>query len=50
MVNIFIIVFIVVIIIIYIHIFLTSVLVGSELSVSRPGKFIPGKEPAMSLR
>jgi hypothetical protein len=27
----------------YIHIFLTSVLVGGELSASRPGRFTPGK-------
>jgi hypothetical protein len=28
---------------VYIHIFLTSALVGGELSVSRPGRFTPGE-------
>jgi hypothetical protein len=29
----------------YIHAFLTSALVGGEWSASRPGRFIPEKEP-----
>jgi hypothetical protein len=28
---------------VYIHIFLTSALVGGELSISRPGRFTPGE-------
>jgi hypothetical protein len=31
---------------VYIHIFLTSALVGSEWSASRPGHFTPGKRAA----
>jgi hypothetical protein len=34
---------------IYIHIFLTSALVGGELSASRPGRFTPGKETAVPI-
>jgi hypothetical protein len=32
-----------------IHIFLTSALVGGEWSASRPGSFIPGKDPPVHI-
>jgi hypothetical protein len=32
-----------------IHIFLTSALAGGELPASRPGRFIPEKEPRVPI-
>jgi hypothetical protein len=32
-----------------IHIFLNSALAGGELSASRPGRFISGKEPPVPM-
>jgi hypothetical protein len=34
---------------VYIHIFLTSALVGGELSASRPGRFTSGKESPVAI-
>jgi hypothetical protein len=34
---------------VYIHIFLTSAITGGEWSASRPGHFIPEKEPPYPL-
>jgi len=34
---------------IYLHVFLTSALDGCEWTASRPGRFIPGKEPPVSI-
>jgi hypothetical protein len=34
---------------VYIHIFLTSELVGGELSASCPGRFIPGERTPVSI-